>query len=295
MKARSDLSISPEEQTEIDAANASGRRTVVLVHGLWAIADGWQPWREFLETRGFATIALRWPGEPRTMEEALAHPEKFAGVGVQDVTDHTANVLAALERKPGVVGHSFGGLIMHKIAGMGLAAASVGISPAPFRGAFGLRWSVVRGGAPVLVNPANLRRAVRLTYPQFRYSWANRLEEAEARELWETRHVACPGRPLFEAVAGQAVPVRAASADWRHPGRGPMLLVGSSQDHLVPLGVVRAEHARQQANPNLTELVEVPDRGHSLTIDHGWPEIARLTTEFLEQHLHSVPTVQPQR
>jgi non-heme chloroperoxidase len=163
----------------------------------------------------------------------------------------------------------------------------VGVSPAPFRGAFGLRWSVVRGGAPVLANPLNIRRSVRLTYPQFRYSWANQVSESEARHLWETEHVPCPGKPFFEAVAGQAVPVRAAMADWTHPDRGPMLLIGSATDRLVPLGVVRSEYARQRRNPHPTSLVDVPGRGHSLTIDRGWPEIARITADFLDAHLDS--------
>jgi non-heme chloroperoxidase len=286
--------ITATERAQVEAANASGRRVVLLVHGLWAIAPGWVPWREFLEDRGFATVALEWPGEPQTFEEAIAHPEAVAGVGVSDVTDHAVDVIRALDRAPGIIGHSFGGLVTHRLAGMGLAGASVGVSPAPFRGAFGLRWSVVRGGAPVLANPANLRRAVRLTYSQFRYSWANQVSDQEARRLWETQHVACPGRPLFEAVAGQALPVRAAKADWRHPERGPMLLIGSATDRLVPLGVVRSEYARQRRNPHPTSLVEVPGRGHSLTIDHGWPAIAQLSADFLEENLHSRPTPRSQ-
>lgn len=285
--------ITASERTQIEEANASGRRTVLLVHGLWAIAPGWEPWRQYLTDRGFATVALEWPGEPATVKEALARPEALAGVGVTDVTDHATEVIAALERAPGLIGHSFGGLVTHKLAGMGLAAATVGVSPAPFRGVFGLRWSVVRGGAPVLTNPANLSRAVRLSYPQFRYSWANAVDGHEARQLWETQHVACPGKPLFEAVAGQLAPVRAATADWRHPDRGPMLLIGSATDRLVPLGVVRGEYAKQQRNPHPTALVEVPNRGHSLTIDHGWPEIAQLAADYLDKHLPASEAPRP--
>lgn len=285
--------ITATERTQIETANASGRRTVLLVHGLWAIAPGWASWRQFLEDRGFATVALEWPGEPATVAEALTHPETLGGVGVTDVTDHAAEVIGALERAPGLIGHSFGGLVTHKLAGMGLAAATVGVSPAPFRGVFGLRWSVVRGGAPVLTNPANLRRAVRLSFSQFRYSWANQVSEHEARHLWETAHVACPGKPLFEAVAGQLAPVRAATADWAHPDRGPMLLIGSATDRLVPLGVVRGEYAKQQRNPHPTALVEVANRGHSLTIDHGWPEIAQLAADYLDEHLPAPEAPRP--
>lgn len=285
--------ITATEREQIEEADASGRRIVLLVHGLWAIAPGWAPWRQFLTDRGLATVALEWPGEPPTVEEAHARPETLAGVGVTDVTDHAAEVIAALERAPGLIGHSFGGLVTHELAGMGLATATVGVSPAPFRGAFGLRWSVVRGGAPVLTNPANLGRAVRLSYRQFRYSWANEVGEQEARHLWETQHVACPGKPLFEAVAGQIAPVAAATADWRHPDRGPMLPISSATDRLVPLGVVRSEYAKQQRNPHPTALVEVPHRGHSLTIDHGWPEIAQLAADYLDDHLPTPETPRP--
>jgi non-heme chloroperoxidase len=46
---------------------------------------------------------------------------------------------AVFTTKPAVIGHSFGGLLTQIIAGRGLAAASVAIDPAPFRGVLPFR------------------------------------------------------------------------------------------------------------------------------------------------------------
>ena len=105
------------------------------------------------------------------------------------------SVVEQLERTPAIIGHSFGGLLTQILAGRGLAAASVAIDPAPFRGVLPLPLSALRAASPVLHNPANRNRAVPLTYDQFRYAFANAVDEDEAKELYETFAVPAPVRP----------------------------------------------------------------------------------------------------
>ncbi|WP_329390640.1 alpha/beta hydrolase [Streptomyces sp. NBC_01716] len=279
------MSLSAREQQEIAEANASGRRPVVFVHGLWMLASSWQPWRSFFEQHGYSTLAPAWPDDPMTVAEARAHPEVFAGKRVKQVTDHMAEVITGLDQQPVIIGHSFGGLITQQLAGRGLAALSVPIDSAPFRGVLPLPFSALKSALPVIGNPANYRRSVSLTYEQFRYSFANAVTESEARFLYETYPVAGSGIPLFQAATANINPRTEARVDTAGPHRGPMLLITGEKDHIAPRTIAEASYRRQKRNPALTELQEIRGRGHSLVFDSGWQDVAQAALDFSKQHI----------
>ena len=271
------------EQSEIDAANASGKPAVVFIHGLWLLPSSWDRWRAHFEAAGYATLAPGWPDDPATVEEARAHPEVFAGKGVGQVADHIADVVGKLDASPAIVGHSFGGMLAQVLAGRGLSAASVAIDPAPFRGVLPLPLSSLRSASPVLLNPLNRGRAVTLTYDQFRYGWANALSEDEAKELHETYQVAAPGKPLFQAATANFNPWTEAKVDSKNPERGPLLVISGEKDHTVPWAIANASYKKQKRNEGVTEIVEIKDRGHALTIDSGWQEVADTALTFVRR------------
>lgn len=266
---------------EIAAANASGRTPVVFIHGLWLLPNSWDRWAELFAEAGYAPLTPGWPDDPRTVEEANAHPEVFAGKTVGQVADHYAAVIEKLDRRPAVVGHSFGGLLTQIVAGRGLSAASVAIDPAPYRGVLPLPFSALRSASGVLRNPANKHRAVPLTYDQFRYGFANAVSEEEAKELYETFAVPAPGAPLFQAATANVNPWTEAQVDHENPERGPLLIISGGKDHTVPHAVTHAEFKIQQRNPGVTEFVEIPGRGHALTIDSGWRDVADTALNFV--------------
>jgi len=193
--------LTARESGQVDAANASGRTPVVFIHGLWLLASSWDRWATLFEQGGFAPVAPGWPDDPETVEEARAHAEVFAGKKIGQVADHVGDVIGKLNKKPAVVGHSFGGLLAQIIAGRGLSAATVAIDPAPFRGVLPLPISSLKSASPVLGNPANWNRAVTLSLEQFKYGWANAVSDDEAKQLYETFHVAASGAPLFQAAS----------------------------------------------------------------------------------------------
>ncbi|MFC7258448.1 alpha/beta hydrolase [Streptomyces lutosisoli] len=268
---------------QIERANATGRAPVVFVHGLWLLPSSWDRWAAHFEQAGYAPVALSWPDDPDTVEEANAHPEVFAGKTVGQVADHLEGLIGGLEKKPAVVGHSFGGLLTQILAGRGRSAASVAIDPAPFRGVLPLPISSLRSAAPVLGNPANRHRAVPLTYDQFRYGFANAVSEEEAKELYDTFAVPAPGAPLFQAATANFNPWTEAKVDTENPDRGPLLLISGGKDHTVPPAITNASFKKQLRNPGVTEFVEIMDRGHALTIDHGWQEVADTALEFVRR------------
>lgn len=272
------------EQAEIDRANSSGRQPVVFVHGLWLLSSSWDRWRRLYDEAGYVTLAPGWPDDPATVAEARANPEVFARKMVGAVTDHYLEAIAALTRRPAVVGHSFGGLIAQKIAGEGHSAATVSIDPAPGRGILPLPPSALKAGSAVLGNPANARRSVTLTFKEFRYSWANALDESEARALYDEFHVAASGVPIFQAAAANLNPFSETRVDFKAEGRGPILIISGEKDHTVPYAIAHAAYKKHSKNTAPTEFVEMPDRGHSLTIDHGWQEVAEVALDFLRKH-----------
>lgn len=268
---------------QIERANATGRVPVVFVHGLWLLPSSWERWAAHFEQAGLAPVLLSWPDDPDTVEEANAHPEVFAGKTVGQVADHLEGLVSGLEKKPAVVGHSFGGLLTQILAGRGRAAVSVAIDPAPFRGVLPLPISSLRASAPVLGNPANRNRAVPLTFEQFRYSFANAVTEEEAKELYDTFAVPAPGAPLFQAATANFNPWTEAKVDTANPDRGPLLIISGEKDHTVPWAIANASYKKQQHNPGVTEITEIKDRGHALTIDHGWQEVAETALEFVRR------------
>ena len=271
------------ERAQIDRANASGLQPAVFVHGLWLLPTSWDRWASFFEEQGFAALTPGWPDDPETVDEANANPDVLARKTVGQVADHLEQIIRALKTKPAVVGHSFGGLLAQILAGRGLSRATVAIDPAPFRGVLPLPLSALKSAWPVLGNPANRNRAVPLTFDQFRFGFANAVSEEEAHELYKTYAVPAPGAPLFQAATANFNPWTEAAVETDNPDRGPLLIISGEKDNTVPWAIANASFKREQKNPGVTEIVEIPDRGHALTIDSGWREVARTALDFIKR------------
>lgn len=276
--------LTEHELSEIERANASGKQPVVFVHGLWLLPSSWNRWVAIFEENGYAAVAPGWPDDPETVEEARTDPSVFAHKMVGGVTDHHLEFIAALDKAPVVIGHSFGGLITMKIAGEGVATASVSIDNAPFQGVLPLPISSLKSSAPVLGNPTNIGKAISLTEEQFKFGWGNNLTDEESKALWEEFHVAAPGAPLFQAATANFNPFSETKIDTKNPDRGAMLLISGDADNTVPWAIMEASYKLQSKNPGVTEVVRIPGRGHSLTIDAGWKTVADEALAFVTKH-----------
>jgi len=250
------------------------RIPAVFIHGLWLHASSWQPWMDLFDTRGFSSQAPGWPGEGGTVQEARQRADDVAGHGIDDVTTHYADIVRRLGQPPVLVGHSFGGLIVQKLLGMGLGRAGVAIDPAQIKGVKALPLAQLRSGFPVLGNPANKKRAVSLTASQFRYGFGNAVSEQESQELFDRWTVPSPGRPLFEAAFANFSRRSPAAVRTDNTERGPLLLISGQADHTVPDVVTRSAYKLYGDSTAITELKQFPDRGHSLTVDSGWRQVA---------------------
>jgi non-heme chloroperoxidase len=275
--------ITEHEADQVRRANETGLEPVVFIHGLWLLPSSWDRWATVFEEAGYTALTPGWPDDPDTVAEANAHPEVFAGKTVGQVADHYDEIIRGLDKKPAVIGHSFGGLLTQIVAGRGLAKVSVAIDPAPFRGVLPLPISALKSARPVLGNPANRNRAVPLTYDQFRFGFANAVSEDEAKELYETFAVPASGAPLFQAASANLNPWTEAKVDTETPERGPLLIINGEKDNTVPWAIANASYKKQKRNEATTEIVEIPNRGHALVVDSGWREVADKALEFVKR------------
>jgi len=258
-------------------------RPVVFVHGLWLHASSWDPWLEMFQDAGYAATAPGWPGDADTVEAARQDPGKVAGKGIDDVVDHYAQIIRGLGAPPVVIGHSFGGLIAQRLLGQDLAAAAVAIDPAPIKGVLNLPISALRVASIALRKPANRNLAISLTKEQFRYGFGNAVPAQESAELFDRWTVPSPGKPLFEAGLANFTPRSPAKVNTANKTRGPLLITAGGHDHTVPAAISTSTRRLYHKSPAVTDFIEFPDRGHSLTIDHGWREVAQAALDWLGQ------------
>ena len=264
------------------SSSNSAKNQVVFIHGLWLHADSWNPWIEFFRANGYEASAASWPGDSESTEATRRKPDAIAGYGVTEIADHIAKQLQAFDKKPILIGHSFGGLLVQNLLGRDLGVAAVAIDPAPIKGVPELPLSTLKSSFPVLGNPGNLKRAVSLTEAQFRFGFTNAVSEEEAKELYAKYAMPAPGRPLFQAATATFNPNSATKVNIANAKRGPLLLISGADDNTVPPVLVKSTLRAYGQSTAVTEIKEFAHRGHSLTIDSGWKELAEYILNWLK-------------
>jgi len=255
--------------------------TIVFIHGLWIHASSWESWMEFFKQKGYDSLNPGWPGDGPTVDACHKNPEPIANRGVKEVADNYEKIISTLHAPPILIGHSFGGLLTQILLGRGVAAAGIAIDPAPIKGVWQLPFSALKSSLPVLANPFNLKKAISLSFAQFRYAFANAVPEPEAHELYEKLTIPAPAKPLFQAAtasfAGSETKVNTGNIN-----RGPLLITGGEKDHIAPPILGRASAGKYNKSV-VTDFKLFAERGHSLASDHGWREIADYSLNWLNQ------------
>ena len=207
----------------------------------------------------------------------------MADIGIDEAARHFASIIEQLSAPPVLVGHSFGGLLAEKLLGEGVGAAAVAIDPAQIKGVLPLPLAQLRAGLPALGNPANRHRAVALTKKEFRFGFGNAVSQEESDELFESWTIPSPARPLFQAAVANFALHSPAAVETGNETRGPLLLISGLEDHTVPDVVTRSTLKQYRKSSAVTELKQFEGRGHSLTIDHGWRDVADAVLIWLKE------------
>jgi pimeloyl-ACP methyl ester carboxylesterase len=259
------------------------KHPVLFIHGLWLHATSWTPWEQMFEQAGYEAMSPGWPGDLPTVVDARAKPDSVANFGIDDVTEHFESIIASLESPPILIGHSFGGMIVEKLLDAGHGVAGIGIDAAQIKGVLPLPLSSLKATLPVFKNPANKHRSVMITAKEFGYAFGNALTPEESESLYDQWVVPSPGKPLFEAATANFSPHSADKVDTKNSERGPLLLIMGGQDHTVPEAITKSTLKQYRHSSATTDLLEFADRGHSLTIDHGWREVADACLQWLDK------------
>ena len=253
---------------------------VVFVHGLWLHSSSWDAWIDLFKEHGYEAIAPEWPGVPGTVAEARADPSAGGGHGITAIADHYAGIIQALPEKPVVIGHSFGGLLDAEPARSRPRPGRRGHRPRARQGR--VRAAAV-GAAGRLDRPAQPGQPVanRRTVP---FGLPVRVRQRAVRRGVRVA-VRQVGDPVdgAAAVRGGVRQLRAALTRRRarRPDRGPLLITAGGRDHTVPAAISRSTFKLQRKAGAPTDLREFPDRGHSLTIDSGWRDVAATVLDWL--------------
>lgn len=257
---------------------------IVLIHGLWLTPRSWEGWQARFEQRGHEVLAPAWPRMEREVEDIRRDPSILNGLGVTEIVDHYDRIIRGLGAPPVIMGHSFGGLVTELLLDRGLGAAAVTLSPAPVKGVLRLPPAELRTVFPALRNPANRKKTVALTPKQFRFSFTNTMNDAEAQAAYARYYVPGPGRVLFQAAFANLNPRAVTKVDFHKDDRPPLLVVGNDRDHTVPASVSREAAKRLGHSKAVVDYKEFAGRPHFTAGAPGWEAVADYALEWANRH-----------
>jgi alpha-beta hydrolase superfamily lysophospholipase len=257
---------------------------VMFIHGLWLHVSSWNRWVELFRSAGYDAFAPGWPGEPNTVAAARENPDIVANQSLDDLMVHCRGIIETLPSPPIIIGHSFGGLLTEKLLGEGFGLAGVAIDPAQIKGVLPLPLAQLKAGLPALGNPFNKNKAIALTKEEFRYGFGNALSQKESDELYEQWTIPSPVHGLFEVALANFSFHAASKVNTQNNSRGPLLLISGTADHTAPDVTTQSAFKLYRNSTAVTELKQFEGRGHSLTVDHGWKEVAGAILAWLHTH-----------
>ena len=266
-------------------------KTIVLIHGLWMTALSWEYWVARYEDRGFEVIARSWPGMDGDIDELRHDPSGIEHLGIEEIVDYYAAIIAELDRPPIIMGHSFGGAFTQILLDRGLGAAGVAIDSGPVKGLLALPASTLKTGFPVLKNPANDHRAVPLTPEEFHYAFTNTLSDEESLAVYERYAVPGTGRVLFQGAFANFNPHSPAAVDFKNSRRAPLLFIAGGDDHVAPASLNESNLEHYRKSDAITELKEFPGRSHYTLGQEGWEEVADYALNWALSHATEVAAV----
>jgi pimeloyl-ACP methyl ester carboxylesterase len=268
-----------------------GRVPLILIHGAWLSARSWDNYAGYFAARGFDVSVPEWPRKQGDVEEIRATAEASAGLGVQEIVDHYARLIEALDQPPVLIGHSYGGLFVELLLDRGLGRAGVALSPAPPKGILVLPFSTLKAAAPALAHPSKWHGVVTLSQEEFTYAFVNTFSAQDAAAAYESYGVPETGQIFYEAGFANFHLHPPTEVHFKSGARAPLLIVGAAEDHTVPASVSKAQYKHYEHSPARTDYLEFAGRPHFHMVASDWEEVAAAVGSWLDGALDAPATV----
>ena len=265
--------------------------TIVLIHGLWMTPRSWEKWIEHFQAGGYKVEAPSWPGLEGDVDELRRDPSPIATQDAAKILDHYESIIRGLDKPPIIIGHSFGGAFAQLLAHRDLGAAVVSLDGATIRGVRDLPLSTIRCSLPLLLNPFAPRRAVSFSFKQFRYAFANTLDEAAARAAYDRYAIPGSRNVLLQGAMANVSPRTPFRVDFNAADRPPLLFIGGGKDHVIPAKVSRKMAAKYRNAPVPATYHEFPDRSHFTAGEPGWEQVADYALTWATQNARTAKPV----
>jgi pimeloyl-ACP methyl ester carboxylesterase len=251
--------------------------TIMFVHGAWLTPASWSGWRARFEADGYTTVAPAWPHIPDTPSDlgARGPDPALARLGIAEIVERYATLIEAMEERPILIGHSFGGLIVQLLLDRGLGRAAIAIAPGPPRGVLPGP-TALRGNLAGLAGFPGWQRIQTMSEKAFATSFANTMPAAEQKRAYREDIVPAPGRIFYQAAFGKNTKIH-----FRKSERGPLLILVGSEDKTAPPQIARATYKKQRKNRAVTAYREFKGRSHYICTETDWPEVADHAAEWL--------------
>jgi pimeloyl-ACP methyl ester carboxylesterase len=260
----------------------NGQIPLLLIHGAWLSARSWDNYADYFAKRGFVVAAPEWPRKHGDVEEMRETAEESAGLGVQEIVDHYAELIGELEQPPVLIGHSYGGLFVELLLDRGLGRAGVAMSPAPPKGILALPFSTLKAGAPALAHPSKWHGVVALTPDEFTYAFVNTFSPEDAAAAYDRYAVPETGQIFYEAGFANFHLHPPTEVHFKNAGRAPLLIVGATKDHTVPASLANAAYKRYEKSAAKTDYLEFEGRPHLHMVAPDWHEVAQAIDSWLD-------------
>ena len=254
---------------------------LVLIHGAWVSSRSWENYVDYFGERGYSVSAPEWPRKVGDVEEMRETADESAGLGVQEIVDHYAELIDGLDQPPVLIGHSYGGLFVELLLDRGLGRAGVAMSPAPPKGILVLPFSTLKSGSPALGHPSKWHGVVTLTLEEFTYAFVNTFSPEDAAAAYERYAVPETGQIFYEAGFANFHLHPPTEIHFKNADRAPLLLVGATEDHTVPASLTKAAYKRYEKSPAKTEYMEFEGRPHLHMAASDWQEVAQAIDGWL--------------
>lgn len=252
------------------------RNIIFMIHCTWGRGIFWRNFCDYFSRYGYKCIAPDWlyhdqvPGIPPEHRLGTTSLLEF----VEDFEDQ----IKQLDRKPVLMGHSVGGLMVQILASRGLGKAAVAISSGTPAGINAFTPSVLWSFKSITSRWGFWKKPHKPTFKEAVYSMLHLMPEQDQRKIYQEM-VYDSGRATSQVGFWFFDPQKASYVDEARV-TCPMLIVGAGKDRITPASTSR-KIAKKYSH---ADYIEYNNHAHWILHEPGWERVAEDILRWLQSN-----------